>query len=681
MTSFPQNAPGIGGVLPLHLRASRGTPRLTAVLAIVLFGSWFWRTSIAGEIVPDELDVAQFAVRDLVPLPLQGIGGVLNPYKVIPIPHQPAAWILSGQGEYGGMGYLYLLDALQFRLKVPPLAVCINPGDSKLIGRWLLIACRGSDEIVTVDTDRWQVVDRQPTVSQPISLATWGRPDEVAVVGRRRAQLAVWRITATGNLVSQRVIELPEVPYTIVADSMARRAYLLNPRGNVAEFDTASDALLRRIEVGGEPSFGGLVVDDHLLYTDRNGFLGEVDLEKWQARRIPLAPLLGLEPAAIPLRGIEPMDVLQLGGNQIAVICNRQDGLILKRAGDGEWRIERTMPAGAYGAVVGDALWITRPQRNRIVEIPLQKNLPPKYHQTGISITATQRLDTPTGTVIFYVDSMGTLHRRASNGDTTLISPPAKFTWLIDVPLVTTGNPPRILLPAFDAEGHLAIVALRANGQMEATYTTSLPALGARLAATNDRALLINRLNGTGAIVDFANGSTTAFNFDHSRPRVAVLQPNANWQVFHDTNPDIGWSDGHLDILGNFTPLRSPGDIRGWPVDALALSNGVLAAGFDGGLAVFQKTQGRRLHISRRIRLPLTHIGSLARDRVDDKVWVSSKTDGRTPLLVLGNQPAINIIVALENVTQILPANTSTGRVLAVTDREMFWLPRSKTPN
>jgi len=143
-----------------------------------------------------------------------------------------------------------------------------NHADFSANGRYFVVSCEFSGELVKVSTLRQRVVGRirLPSSSMPqdVRLSPDGRSFFVADMGRDRLLRIPWRHFRVAR--SYRTLQMPHGIYF----SRDQRLLYLSDRmsGAVQVFDLARNRFTRtwRIPGGGSPDMGGLSVDGRILW-------------------------------------------------------------------------------------------------------------------------------------------------------------------------------------------------------------------------------------------------------------------------------------------------------------------------------------------------------------------------------------------------------------------------------
>lgn len=601
--------------------------------------------------------------------------GIISPYKIIGYGDDSRMLLITGGGENFGKGALHLIDSSTLKDISSPLPLGVNPSDIAWLGEYLIVACRGSDELLLVDVNGWFVVNRYPTVSQPISVAVLpnGMFGVVSVYNADREKMQLLRVS-NGAIEKLAEVVLPGSAYKVTAGSDGRYFYVNigTGEGKIIELNADDLSTSRVFPTGNSPSFGSLVLDGHLIATDTNGYIYNIDLNDGSIQKIDLAISLGLDRAALPVRGIYPMDIIQIGPNLLFVINNRQDSVLLNfNSGELQTIPVAKFPLGAYGTYLDgrNEVYMTRNVANMLVRIKFTDPLPGTAHTvenftTGTSIKSALRLNSRGLSMLVALDSAGNLHviNEATLAETVLPAP-VELTWDVALPLQEGPDGTLVLVAVQKTDGKRRLIRISLDGAIISDYPVNIENPVFSLRTSGSLALLIGRLQGEVEVIDLSAGSVYRGKLSHTRPRAGIVFPDGEWLVVHDTNPDFGYTLGSISGGELFSPYAG----SGWLSDVIEMDDGtVVASDFTGELTRINRIDLRRIDS---VLLSAKHIIGLFKDG-DKDFWAVSTIEGAAQH-VLFEQKKIDVQVDADNMQAVLPA-PEQNKIWAVTDKDLL---------
>lgn len=519
-------------------------------------------------------------------------GGVQYPFKVLSDPTQPNALLaITGSGESGGTGYLYRLDASTLQPLGQPLNVGTNASDLKMVGQHLVVASRGSSDLHSIDLVKWKVADRIVTVKEAMSIAPLPN-NHFAVVGIQSERIQLLSLAPNGKFTLVREASIGGVSYDVTASPDGSRLYVNLPNASaVAVLDANTLNTVRTYNTGGSPSYGGLAVGNYYLATDRDGFIRVINTTTHVITSINIAPLLGLDPATVPLRGIDPKDFLVVGPNRMLLVNDRQDSVLLDLDLAGPTPSVTVLgkttgsASGTYLPATSEAI-LVQPSLHRINRVRLdQPGLPITRVLVGIGLGASVRWAQAAGGPAVAV--LTSQHKLMLIDEQTRqvreFIAPRGFSFAASSPLTIDGDG-NLVTVAYATNRTWRLVRINPQGQVVGAYAIQLDGSVYSMQVSGQHAQLVDRLNSQVQIVNFASGDSTKTVLARTRARSGFVFGDGSWLVVHDTNPDIGVSLSRGGVTEFFA---APVGVR-WFSDAVQLdAQRAVLAGFGGKLAIF----------------------------------------------------------------------------------------------
>jgi hypothetical protein len=599
--------------------------------------------------------------------------GILFPQRIVADQSHPGhILVLTGSGEYNGEAWLYRLDAQTLTPIGDPLRVGENGSDVTWVGSYLVVASRGSSELYLVDPLNWSVLDHVPTIAEPISLAAL--PGErVAVASIRSDEVQSLKVE-NNRLVLLRSQKIDGIAYDVTATPDGQQLFVNLPVSqSIIVLDANTLQKIRTYAVGGAPSYGGLMFNGHYVATDRDGYIHFISLETGEATRVDLAVLLQLDRNDLPIRGIDPKELIQVDAQHLLVVNDRQDSILLRVDFDGGHVLTPTVVARGHGAASGAYLGdrgevlLTQPsnhQIDRILVDPVPANgvLSASRIRVGVGITNAVRVQTPSGPLVVVVLSDDTLHIiNEQTGQMRRVDAPAGFSFGASLPIQAddAGN---LLSVVFGQADQWRLLRMTADGVKISDYPIALGQVFS-LATRGDHAIVVDRLAGQVQSFNLATGATSVVTLARTRPREGVVFADGSWLVIHDTNPDIGVSV-HRDGVTTFSPYSYKGR---WLIEVTDLGEGrVLLADFGGKLVEFDARSGT---YGSAVELPFDQLTYAVSQ--GNQVWAISATHGQVAVLD-ADTLTIEDVFNFDGAQSVLPMSGDAGWLL--TGKQLWWL-------
>ncbi len=469
--------------------------------------------------------------------------GLISPYKLIALTGSAdSLLVVTGRGETFSEGRLHLVDPVTLADLRAPLDIGINGADVVVSGQRAVVVSRGARRASLIDLVNWQVLHRLSLDfgASSIDLLAGG---DVVVASAVNGIVAVLG-TAGDQLVEKRRVDLSAQAYDVVSDPTRDTIYVIQPREGVEVLNAGDLSRRSRIRLPGEPGRGAALWGDYLLVSNRDGFLHVIDRQTESVQTIDLADELGLDRSQLPLRGIDPGEILVLGPDRVVVANSRQPSLVFGSA-PGSVIPLKTVARVPGGQSMGyfptsRQLLTAQPSISRIMSTTVIDPPVP-----GATLSSSGRT---TGTELVSWSAIPNESRQIaafdSSGSIRVIDDQARVTAVLSAQSGQSWRGP------FEVtEGGFAVVGT--NSSRAATlFVTDLAgvpqqamAIALRdvfsLAARGNEVVAVGRLTGQLQIFDLGSGTSQLLDLSRDRPRLAIGLGNS-WAVAHDTNPDIG---------------------------------------------------------------------------------------------------------------------------------------------
>ncbi|MEO2047137.1 MAG: hypothetical protein ABGX16_11250, partial [Pirellulales bacterium] len=493
---------------------------------------------------------------DFIPLG----SGIVHPLKLLPDPSDPSRVLaITGQGESGGNSWFYALNISSLEPVAEPLRVGSNASDFAWIGNNLIaVTARGSNELYLVDVSTWQIIDHLEVMEEPIAVTSVSN-NQMIIASIRKKQLQVIGLDG-GALVLKRTIEMPGTAYTLKFDSSRERIYVNHPSlQTISEIDFVSGNLLAQYLVGGEPSYAGILVDNYYVATNRLGTLNFINRSTGEEHTLDLAIALGLDRAELPVRGIEPIDLIVLDPLHFVVINNRQDSLLFTfNPFSTEFeppQVAARFAGAAHGMHLpqsGDLL-MTVPSINRIdraiittqetgFHVSVQQNI------VGVAPRTAVRIGSGPEATIAVVTTDHKLHLinefRREMETFSVLNGYKVSAWR---PMAADDNGILWLIVNDGTERRL--LGLSIDGTVVFDFASNLQSPFS-IQAGEGFVIVIDRVNQQVQQYDLVSATAEVITLAQQRPRHADILTHDQRILIHDTNPDIGVT---IDENGQFS--------------------------------------------------------------------------------------------------------------------------------
>jgi hypothetical protein len=386
-----------------------------------------------------------------------------------------------------------------------------------------------------------------------------------------------------------------------------------------------------------------------------------------------LCVALGLDPAKVGVRGIEPTDLILLSSSRLVVINNRQDSLLLEMDFDAPFQTPRVLTrfkGAAFGAAVSPTeILVTTPTLNRISRVTLA--------QVEGQVTATLTLNVvnsiPVTAVRIGDGGAATLAVLMSDHRLLLISELTGESYSFNT---INGHSISAWHPmAADEHGRLwlvvgvterRLIGLSPDGTVLHDFASDLVSPFS-IDAAHGQVLVIDRNSQRIQHVDVATGMSETMKLPHQRPRNAQILGPTEWLIIHDTNPHVGithFRDGKRSYEA-YTGGRWLSDLA---LDALGRS---LVLDFNGSVVQYD--------VSKRAFRPAARLpidGTVKLKYYDDHLWVVSPADSAVAIMKQGATGD----VTLWSDTRAVDVIPSNGGAWLVTESGLQWRPNYADP-
>lgn len=519
---------------------------------------------------------------------LQLGSGIIGPNRVAAWPGDPGRLLVAtGRGESFGQSYLHLVTTADLVELAAPLPVGRNVSDLAWVGGHLVVAARSSNELILVDPVAWEVVDTLALGFPPIAITALSESTAAVSSTGSDGSLIVAEATDAGLSIAATQT-LDAFARDLTYDAASNRIFAIGPRLGMVSIDPESLQILSRVSVPGTLGFGSTMAGETLISTDRDGYVHVWNPDSGVLRTIDLAPVLGLDRSQVALRGIDPIEVVQLDEGYVAVLNQRQNSIVFSF--DAAQQVPLSPVAefskGAYGIFLPGSREILWPES---VADRIRRAILPNDYSTG----AVEVIEQSVGIrVIDAVPLSGTSENRlavlVSDGRILIVDDRANrvselnsddVQWRAPI----AGGPGGSILVLVPADGGPErLWQYDIGGTKLAEYAMDVsPAYS--IAATDERILATGRLTGEVQLIDLAIGESEKFELSRSRPRSGVLLGEGRAVVFHDTSPDIG-----VTLLANnkeqgFNEVQ----LDRWWSHAYAMRSTAFASTFGGTIAEF----------------------------------------------------------------------------------------------
>jgi len=549
--------------------------------------------------------------------------GLISPYRIAGDEQRDdRMFVLTGRGETFSEGRLHAVEPAGLKDLAPPIDIGINGADFAQDATYLVVAVRGSNRIVLVDTVGWKTRDSLTLDFPPIAVAPLGA-GEFAVASATTGALVIVR-RAGERLEIARRTSLGTFAYDVVADPSAQRIYVSMPLRGVDVLDAQSLKTLLTVRLAGEASRGILVWRDYVVVSNRDGYLHFLSNDGATVQTLDVAVALGLDRATLAARGIDCGDVLDVGGGRLVVINNRQDSLLLEASPGGEVpvRVLARLGGGAFGAyrISERTLYVTLPGVNAVDKVVLPAQVQPAARLkesrlvTGSEIVDVAPLPGATAAAAAMQSSGAIGIFDSSAIQLAEFRPPVGETW---VPPLITASTRGLLFVSRRSSGAEELLYLDRQGAVVGRFPINIGPVFAAV-ESDGTAMLISRINRKVQFFDLATGQTQSLRLQHDRPRLAARLGADSWVVLHDTTPDIGVTLLRMGQEAAFDPFDD------WFSGVVgATRRGVVTASFNGSLGIINSV-GRLGNVRR------TGIGSLSDLRIgnNDTIWATAENSG-----------------------------------------------------
>lgn len=599
--------------------------------------------------------------------------GITSPYKIVRNKKAEGQFLaINGGGESGGTGYLYVVDAETFEMVGTPLKIGNNPSDIQWYQDYLLVSCRGSSEVYFIDVDKWTVVDVAATVASPISIAVLPG-NKFAIVSIVENIMELYS-TAAGRI--QKILEkdMGDVSYRVLPDPSGNYLYVNHVGGNVLKVVSSTLRIIQQYATGNTPSFGSLIKNNHLLATDREGYIHNINLETGQIQSLDLCIPLGLNRNSLPLRGIEPTDIIGIGNNKVLIVNSRQNSVVLTLEVNGTLKssADAIFGGGSYAEYLEEMqlLMMTRPSMdvvaryNEINADSLVARPSETRISTGVRIKSAAGINGESGVSIVVMDSAGIAWIfNHGSGETKYLEPPAGYKWDYSVNVDDNGNGKFAVAARSVNTNENIIVIFDADGQELDRRVLTINKQLYSIDFVDDIICVVSRLYGQVEIVDLTTFSTTYFSLAHARPRQSTFTQNSEWVVVHDTNPDIGYSYNYQGRVRFFNF-----DMTGWASDIQTLNDGKIAIssfspGYIYGIVPSNNTRAWSKALS------FSKVEKIVVDPRNN-IWAISPTSGQAAYLNVSTMN-IELNISIPNVIDIIP-DLANDVLWAVTEDKLI---------
>jgi hypothetical protein len=267
-----------------------------------------------------------------------------------------------------------------------------------------------------------------------------------------------------------------------------------------------------------------------------------------------------------------------------------------------------------------NSVYITQPSVNAIVKVDLSRvgsttDVAGERQVTGSELVAFLPLDGGQSTLV-ALDSSGRMVMLDELAETLAEFLPQQDEFWTG-PL-TTASDGGFTAVKRDEQARLWLVHFDSRGARLAEYPVTLPVVFSGQEA-DGVVLLISRLTKRLQFIDLRDGSSSAMELAHDRPRAGVRLASGRWAIIHDTFPDIGITIAEIGREDGFAPFDD-----WYSAIAPTAAGGAIAVSFNGTLSTLDPTgrlQGRRF----------TGIGGLLRANPGsgESVWVTAENQGR----------------------------------------------------
>ena len=503
--------------------------------------------------------------------------GIISPYKMLVAPDTDgdSVLVLTGGGEIFGISELHYANAKDFRDERPPLNLCSNASGFVTLGMdQVVIACRGSNELVQVNLYSWSVTTRIQLGFSPLAIAAVTQA-EVVVSSIQSGDIILVGVSPSNLGIVHHVV-LRKRSYALAVDREHERIFVIQPDFGVVVLDASDLAIRQVISVDGTPSFGAALWNSTLVFTEREGYLVFMSTLTGRLQRVDLAPLLGLNRATLPPRGIEPMDIVPLGDSRILVICNRQNSLVLSLSDELPYSVTAVttaLPSGAYGMIdpARSMAFITSPTSQKIstVAVPDTRDSGRwrvQSHTVGDQLQYATRFSDGGRPTLAVIDSRNNLS--LVSGADALVARPLTIRGVVAIgPLI--GGPDDSLLVVGNYRGTHALLWISSDERLLGHFDVGALWPVYSISRDGNHVLLVGRLKDKYALLDLKTGRFDVFDSIRSRPRAGLLLGDDRMILIHDTSPDLGyslWSGNHM---RTFVRVR-----KGYPTDIRSCDGG-----------------------------------------------------------------------------------------------------------
>lgn len=594
-------------------------------------------------------------------------GGILYPFKVLAHPTQANTLLaITGSGESGGTGWLYRLDATTLTPIGDPINVGVNASDLKTVGQYLVVSSRGSSDLHLIDLAAWREIDRIASVNEAISITALPN-NRFAVVGIRSDRVQLLSV-AGGRFALVQEAGLAGISYDLTASVDGTRLYVNLPvTQQVQVLDAATLATVRFYNTGGAPSYGGLSIGNYYIATDRDGVMRFINTTTHAITTIDIAPLLGLNPANVPLRGIDPKDFIVVGPNRVLLVNDRQDSLLLDlnltSSTPNVTVVGRTTGAafGTYLSASNEVL-LVQPTLHQIDRVPLSDpSLPVSNVIVGIGLGASVHVP-QSGVVAVLTSQHKLMLIDEPTGQVRELAAPAGFAFSASAPLAVDGNG-NLVTMAYTSNKTWQLLRVTTSGTVIGSYDLQLTGSVFSVYVNGNYAQLIDRLNSQVQLVNFATGNSTLTILSRSRAREGIVFSDGSWLVAHDTNPDIGvtlYRNGVAQFFAVPQGLRWLSDVAQLDATRVVMSD------FGGNLVVFNTATNSYGPIT---ALPFSGVTNVYSDGTT--IYAISPTAGKVAV-VNATTLAIRDVWSISDVVGVTPA---TGGAWVVTNTAAIWKP------
>ncbi len=622
--------------------------------------------------------------------------GIISPYKMMELPGSEGKRLLvvTGLGESFGISVLHELNAENLQDQRPPLGLCSNVSAMAPAGNdAVVIACRSSRELVEVNLDSWEIVARLQVNFAAIALASVSA-DCIVVTSVNSGDVELIQVEGQ-SLRIIRHVSLRQNSYAVVADPQNQLIYVVQPNFGIVALHSNDLSISQEYPTAGTPSFGVVVWRHKLLFTDRDGYLRILDPVTGRIQAVGLAAILGLDRKALPPRGIDPTDVISVGGGNFLVVSSRQNSVILTLTGQFPFdvKLAHQVPSGAYSmyAASSSTAYITQPTGNKIVHFQVGANIQSSQSLqivrtvVGRQLVYATRYRVDNAPAIAAIDSQNNLFTVSDAGTLMVrrLSPPH---FVPIGPLVRGPDDSILVIGNFRGIHVLGQVSSGGVLQRYINVGNLWPVFSIR--RTNNQVLLVDRLSAKIGVLNLDTWEMQLFNTDRSRPRTGLLLPDNRLILIHDTNPDIGyalWADGRMQEF--ISTHRIGHNFSSYPTDIVSCDAGRSAViSFFGNDII--RIDTRSGEILDHAKLPDGKTMQLSAC-CDEGVWAVSPDFDRADLVDLRNGLQVMDRIQIQGLDYIFPFGLDPecesglyARHWAVTDTKVMLfslLPPGKT--